>query len=456
MKINKEIIASLWTESAEGARQIKALKAEKDRMVKLIQEQGYEISQLNDKWLILEQIKNFHQAAAEEVEAQWEERVSDVVEQLDRKEYVMQVKENKWNEIEKIMTIYSKNDYILREKLAELRYLCDDTSAWRGISSVVKENEILKKQLESSKKEVEGLWNIINEFNKSKDDLSLDEIIEEISNISGGTGSEQFNQPLYKIPKLDLNSIPEVNDKTNYKQLWNDQTEYIQELEEMNKSLIVKNKKLVDYVRSKVSKYKLNIKDNLGRIQFIKKKLEEYEGLNKSVYDVLDTQEKIIQMKGKDAPESPRHSIFSQQSEFGSIIVGGYPKFRKEASFGPDDEVIAATGSSSQHRRAKSKPFLFMQYSNARKLQLEKLERDLEIIDKRRKHSISRMKSDPKLISNNLINDLNRKKPFNIPILNIKQQASDISDIRFPSERRCESPINVDEIFGESFEVERK
>lgn len=354
------------------------------------------------------------------------------------------------------MTIYSKNDFILREKLSELRYLWDDTSACRGISSVVKENEILKKQLESSKKEIEGLWNIINELNKSKDDSSLDEIIEEISNISGGTGSEKFNIPSYKVPKLDLNSIPEEKDKTNYKQLWNDQSEYIQELEEMNKVLIGKNKKLVDYVRSKISKYKLNIKDNLNRIKFIKTKLEEYEGLNKSVFDVIDTQEKIIQLKGKDEGGSPRHSIFSQHSDIGSIIIGGNPKFKKSPSFGCEDEVIAATGSSSQHRRAKSKPFILKQYSNARKLQIEKLEREIEIIDNRRKHSISRMRSDPKLSNNGLINDLAKKRPFNIPQLNIKAQASDISDIRFPSERRCESPINFGEIFGDSFEAEHR
>lgn len=108
MKINKEIIANLCSENAESQKQAKTLKQEKDKLVKLLEEQSFEIAQLHDKCLILEQIKNFHQVAAEEIEAQCEERVSDIIEQLDRKEYVMQVKEKKWNEIEKIMTIYSK------------------------------------------------------------------------------------------------------------------------------------------------------------------------------------------------------------------------------------------------------------------------------------------------------------------------------------------------------------
>ena len=44
----------------------------------------------------------------EEVESQYQEQINDYIEQLDRKEYVMQVKEKKWNDIERIINVYSK------------------------------------------------------------------------------------------------------------------------------------------------------------------------------------------------------------------------------------------------------------------------------------------------------------------------------------------------------------
>lgn len=194
--------------------------------------------------LCIGQIKSFHEKAAEEAERFCEDRISEFKEQLDRKEYIIQLKENKWNEIERIMTIYSKNDHILREQLTQLKYLCDDTSAGRGISSVIKENETLRDQLKTAGLEIDNLVLYINELQRSNDDPSLDDIIEEMSEISGGTGSgtNYFNPPL--VPTLNLDPVKEkTKDKTNYKQLAEDQSQYIKELEDMNRELTRKNRK---------------------------------------------------------------------------------------------------------------------------------------------------------------------------------------------------------------------
>ena len=94
--------------------------------------------------MILDQIKTFQEQATEETERFCNEQLAELKEQLDRKEYIIQLKESKWNEIEKIISVYIKSDYVLREKISQLKYLCDETSAGRGISSVIKDNESLK------------------------------------------------------------------------------------------------------------------------------------------------------------------------------------------------------------------------------------------------------------------------------------------------------------------------
>lgn len=220
LEINKEMMKGVLAENDEANKMINLLRKEREEYMQTLKEQNDEISHLNDKCLILDQIKNFHENAAEEMEKQCEERILDYIEQLDRKEYVIQMKENKWNEIEKIMSIYTKSDYILRDQLVQLRYLCDDTSSGRGISSVIKENEALKEQLKAAKKEIDSLINVIQDLQRCQDDFSLDEIIEEISDTSGGTGSGNCNHLPPKIPMLDLNVVKEKKkDKTNYKQL---------------------------------------------------------------------------------------------------------------------------------------------------------------------------------------------------------------------------------------------
>ena len=99
-----------------------------------------------------------------------------------------------------------------------MKYLCDDTSAGRGISSVIKENESVKNQLKLATKEIDNLVAVIQELQNPQNDASLEEIMDEISDTSGGTGSFNFAPP--KVPTLDLNPVKEMTkDKTNYKQL---------------------------------------------------------------------------------------------------------------------------------------------------------------------------------------------------------------------------------------------
>ncbi|CAI2366930.1 unnamed protein product [Moneuplotes crassus] len=446
VRINKDILASFVQENSD-------LKSTISMQKKHISEANLKVSEMNesvkiteDKCLILEQIKSYFEQAAEEAETNCKDQIADLMDQLDRKEYIIQLKEYKWNEIEQILSIYIKSDFNLRSKLGQLKYLCDDTSSGRGISSVIKENEILRNKLQSATKEIDNLVAVIQDI-QNNNDTSLDEIMEEISDTSGGTGSYNCPTSPAPVPKLNLSPVKEMTkDMTNYKQLCADQSSYINELTKMNSILIKKNKKMADYIKNKTLKYKKNAKDSLQRMNIVKKKLEEYEGLNRSVFETLETHEKIMDIRNHSEIDD-KTSVFSHASDLSPIKIGGVQLDENQISFGKDDEVLSATGSSSHHRRAKSKLHMYKQKSDANKMNIEKLEKTLQDINRRCPSfsKVNSMKPYPKQTlpeQDQRVSDLIGRPSRN-----------DISDIRYPSDRRCESPINAEEFFEASFDI---
>lgn len=62
---------------------------------------------------------------------------------------MFQAKEKKWIEVEWIVVTYARKDLDLREKLTNIKYICDDPSSKRKITTVIEENEDLHKKLEN-------------------------------------------------------------------------------------------------------------------------------------------------------------------------------------------------------------------------------------------------------------------------------------------------------------------
>jgi len=60
---------------------------------------------------------------------------------------MFQSKEKKWAEVEKILVTYARKDLDLRQKLTDIKYICDDPSSKRKISTVVKQNEELQRMI---------------------------------------------------------------------------------------------------------------------------------------------------------------------------------------------------------------------------------------------------------------------------------------------------------------------
>ena len=76
-----------------------------------------------------------------EEKKQFDENNRELKEKLERKEYFMQSKEKKWNEIERILQEYIEDDDELREKFYELRI---NVEPKKQLSNVVDENSSLK------------------------------------------------------------------------------------------------------------------------------------------------------------------------------------------------------------------------------------------------------------------------------------------------------------------------
>ena len=70
---------------------------------------------------------------------------------------MFQAKEKKWIEVEWIVVTYARKDLDLREKLTNIKYICDDPSSKRKITTVIEENEDLHKKLENQQWEIEEL-----------------------------------------------------------------------------------------------------------------------------------------------------------------------------------------------------------------------------------------------------------------------------------------------------------
>ena len=81
----------------------------------------------------------------------FQEIIIDLKEKLERKEFIMQLKERKWGQVDKLLTDMYSDDHILLGQLSDIKYQLNS----RGkISNVVEENERLKIELDNSSNEI--------------------------------------------------------------------------------------------------------------------------------------------------------------------------------------------------------------------------------------------------------------------------------------------------------------
>jgi len=84
----------------------------------------------------------------------YKEKIRELNESIERKEFLFQLKEQKWSAIEEIMVNYAREDEKLQRMLADLRYIWDDVSTQRNVKNVLQENEHLKKVISEQEEKI--------------------------------------------------------------------------------------------------------------------------------------------------------------------------------------------------------------------------------------------------------------------------------------------------------------
>jgi hypothetical protein len=89
----------------------------------------------------------------DDVAEMFRDEIEELKENLERKEYLLQVNEQRYGEFEKILMEIAESDNNVRKRLAEMNIIPKD----RKISNVILENANFKQQLEELKYENDKL-----------------------------------------------------------------------------------------------------------------------------------------------------------------------------------------------------------------------------------------------------------------------------------------------------------
>ena len=95
---------------------------------------------LQARMLILEQIVENTKDKEDDVAEMFKDDIEELKENLERKEYLLQVNEQRYSEFEKILMELAENDNSVKKRLADLNVIPKD----RKISNVILENNKLK------------------------------------------------------------------------------------------------------------------------------------------------------------------------------------------------------------------------------------------------------------------------------------------------------------------------
>lgn len=112
-----------------------------------------ERDQLEAKNLIMQQIIDNTKDKEDDVAEIYRDEIEELKENLERKEYLLQVNEQRYSEFERMLIQVSEYDENVRRRLEEMNVVPKD----RKISNVVLENGQLKQQMDALRYENEKL-----------------------------------------------------------------------------------------------------------------------------------------------------------------------------------------------------------------------------------------------------------------------------------------------------------
>ncbi|CDW75472.1 UNKNOWN [Stylonychia lemnae] len=293
LKINKGIIKNL-IDQKKGLNQVieytfNQLNHENELLENKLKRIQEERDSLQARMLILQQIVEDTKDKEDDVAEMFKDEIEELKENLERKEYLLQVNEQRYGEFEKILIDIAEQDTSVRKRLADLNLVPKD----RKISNVILENTNYKQQVEELKYENDKLRDHIDQIVSQAHGMTMNQ--EELSIF-------QTKNP-HNMPKLDLNKLQRQE---------SDQRDYIKKLEQSVQYLNDKITKIrIDYKNLK--KENQNLKDSNENHIFINEKLNQ--ALKKSSQRIEDLEKRL---DGKVSSRDNAPSKEENQSKQGS------------------------------------------------------------------------------------------------------------------------------------------
>lgn len=157
IKINKGIIKNL-VDSKRGLNQVieytfNQLNHENELLENKLKKLTEERDSLHARVLILQQIVEDTKDKEDDFAEMFKDEIEELKENLERKEYLLQVNEQRYSEFEKMLMEIADHDPNVKRKLGEMNIIPKD----RKISNVILENSTFKQQLEELKYENDKL-----------------------------------------------------------------------------------------------------------------------------------------------------------------------------------------------------------------------------------------------------------------------------------------------------------
>lgn len=173
LALNKQIIAELFasdsSKDATGAKKvILKLNSENAALQSQLKKVIKERDECQAKMLINNQIVDDCRKREAETARESQEKLAEIVDQLNRKEFFMQNLERKYDRAVALMKRFSHKDQEIRQAFKELAAESKDD---RKIANVVEENELLQTQLSEERKRTADLARKLEEATKCKEEL---------------------------------------------------------------------------------------------------------------------------------------------------------------------------------------------------------------------------------------------------------------------------------------------
>ena len=173
--INKTIIRNLMSESAQKDPSKSVMNSLNEENIKLheqIKEVKNDRDDLQSKLLITEQIIEEYKGKEVNIEERMSEKVQEMIDQLNKKEYVVQSYERKLHRLIPVLKKYAFRDPEIQQLIQTLNIQINPK---KMITNVVEENEVLSTEVQTARAKMAELESKLTEITqKNGDYLSID------------------------------------------------------------------------------------------------------------------------------------------------------------------------------------------------------------------------------------------------------------------------------------------